>query len=218
MGRPKKGPIWLIVHADALSHVSESDQRDFEGELEGNFLDKLQCPTADDVLKALRKCFSLAYPAEHTDESYKQAVTQIGDVARVALMPLGDDVLTSLRLKPVGQPAPEAKITVHVLLFVFARKTDLDIKALHEGKPIKLLQLLPNWPGDELIIALRRILSMTHSEMYSGDQYFDMLYELRHLVSSVLLPYNELLEAIEVEPIAKPTKLKPNRSEKAAEQ
>lgn len=217
MGRPKKGPIWLIVHAAALSQVSESQHRDSDGELEDTFLDKLQCPTADDVLYALRKCFSLAYPDEHTDESYKQALTQIGNIAREALMPLGDDVLTSLRLKPVGTPPPEPKFKVHVVLFVFARKADLDIKALCEGKPVKLLQLLQHWPGDDLIIALRRILSMTFSEMYSGDQYFDTLYEIRHLVSNVLLPYNELLEAIEIEPIAKPAKLTPDRDEEQAD-
>ncbi len=217
MGRPKKGPVWLVVHADALLQVAEGENRDIEGELEGNFLDKLQCPTADGVLRALRKCFSLAYPDEHSDESFKQAVTQIGDVAREALLPVGDDVLTSLRPKPVGQPPPEPKIKVHVILFVFARKADLDIKALYEGKPIKLLQLLQHWPADELIITLRRILSMTFSEMYTGNQYCDTLYEIRHLASDVLLPYNELLEAIEVEPIAKPTKSKPDRAEKEAE-
>ena len=99
-----------------------------EGELEGNFLDKLQCPTADGVLRALRKCFSLAYPDEHSDESFKQAVTQIGDVAREALLPVGDDVLTSLRPKPVGQPPPEPKIKVHVILFVFAGRPILTSK------------------------------------------------------------------------------------------
>jgi excisionase family DNA binding protein len=35
MGRPKKGPIWLIVNADALAQVSESGKRDFEGERKG---------------------------------------------------------------------------------------------------------------------------------------------------------------------------------------
>jgi hypothetical protein len=217
MGRPKKGPIWLIVHADALAQVSESGKRDFEGELKGNFLDKLQCPTADDVLIALRRCFSLAYPDEHSDEGCKQAVARIRDVARAALMPVGDDLLTSLRLQPVGQPPPERKIKVHVFLFVFARKADLDIKALHEGKPIRLLNSLEHWPADDLIVALRRILTVTFSEMYTADQHLDALYEVRHLVANVLLPYNELLEAIEVEPIAQPTKEQPDRDEEETE-
>jgi hypothetical protein len=216
MGRPKKGPIWLIVYANALSQVAESDKRDFEGELEDNFLTKLQCPTADDVLCALRKCFSLTYPLEHSDESYKQAVNKIRDVARESLMPLGDDLLTSLHLKPVGQPPKESQIKVHVILFVFAKKADLDIKALHEGKAVRLLDLLPHWPGDQLVVALRRILTITFCEMYEGQQYQETLYEIRRLVAEVLVPYNDLLEQLEIEPIAKPTKVQIDLQEETA--
>jgi hypothetical protein len=206
MGRPKKGPVWLVVYASALSRIAESDKQDFEGELEDNLLDKLQCPTADDVLSALRKCFSLSYPGEHSDDGYKQAIANIRDIARQALMPIGDEVLESLRLKPVGQPAPEDKFKVDVLLFVFARKADLDIKAQHEGKSVRLLDLLEHWPADDLITTLRRILTISFSEMYTGDQYHDALNQMRHMIAEVLLPYNVLLEAIEVEPIAMPTK------------
>jgi hypothetical protein len=206
MGRPKKGPVWVIVYADALSQVSESDKRDFEGELEGNFLEKLQCPTADDVLRALRKCFSITYPAEHSDESYKQAVDQIRGVAREALLSLGDELLTSLHLKPVGQPPSESTIKVHVILFVFARKADLDIKAVHEGKAVRLLDLLSHWPADQLVVALRRILTMTFGEVYEGEQHLETLHEIRRLVAEVLVPYNHLLEELEIEPIAKPKK------------
>ena len=133
MGRPKKGPVWLVVHADGLLQVAEGENRDIEGELEGNFLDKLQCPTADGVLRALRKCFSLAYPDEHSDESFKQAVTQIGDVAREALLPVGDDVLTSLRLKPVGRPRQNPRSRSTLSCLSVARKADLDIKAPLRG-------------------------------------------------------------------------------------
>lgn len=217
MGRPRKGPTWLIVYADALANVSESDKRNAEGELEDNLLDKLQCPMADDVVRALRKCFSLAYPESHLDEPVKGAVEKIREVAREALMPLGDEVLTSLRLKPVGQPPKESKIKVHVLLFVLAKKADLDIKAMHEGKPVKLLSVLEHWPADKIIATLRQILSMTFEEMYEGEQYINMLYEVRRLVADTLVPYNDLLEQIEAEPIARPTKERDDSTEEIAE-
>jgi hypothetical protein len=213
MGRPKKGPVRLIVYASALSRIAESDKQNFDGELEDNLLDKLQCPTADDVLSALRKCFSLTYPDEHSDDGYKLAIANIRDTARQALMPVGDEVLESLRLKPVGQPLPEDKFKVDVLLFVFARKADLDIKALHEGKSVRLLDLLEHWPADDLIATLRRTLTISFSEMYTGDQHHDALNEIRHLIVEVLFPYNGLLEAIEVEPIALPTKKEPGQSD-----
>lgn len=60
-------------------------------------------------------------------------------------------------------------------------------------------------PGDNVVCALRKIVSDTFSEMHTEEDHERVLREIRNQIADVLPPLNELLEAIEIEPIAVPT-------------
>lgn len=58
MGRPKKKPLYLIVDAEILGSVGKERVLDLGSDPDETLLDELQCPTADEVLIALRKACS----------------------------------------------------------------------------------------------------------------------------------------------------------------
>ena len=65
-----------------------------------------------------------------------------------------------------------------------------------------LLKLFDPFPADQVVQTLREVVSDTFSEMHNEEQYGEALQRIRDRIWSILPPFNELLEEIEIEPIA----------------
>lgn len=204
MGRRRKHPVYVIVAAENLGCVGKDREVHLDSEPDDNLLDELQCPVADDVLIALRKSFSLSYPRNPFIDGLQAALTEIRRIGIEALKPI-PEVLAGIGLKPV--PAVEDDKTikkVFLFQFAFAKRDDLRIKVKYEGKERLLLNLLETFPADAVVTTLRKVVSDTFSEMHNEEDHENVLRGIREQIAAVLPPFNELLESIEIEPIAVP--------------
>jgi len=73
-----------------------------------------------------------------------------------------------------------------------------------DGAPRRLLTLIQTTPADEVIVALRKVVTLTFEEVFDYRAYAKVLFDVRRLIAAALVPCNPLLEEIEVEPVAAP--------------
>ena len=158
--------------------------------------------SGDPALIAPRKAFSLTYPDEPTLASVKGAVEQIRALCVDALKPLAA-VLTALRLKPVA-PETEDRKKTFVFKYVFCPRKEADIKVECDGALRRLLTLIQTTPADDVIVALRKVVTLTFEEVFDYRAYAKLLFDVRRLIAAALVPCNPLLEEIEVAPVAAP--------------
>jgi len=209
MARPRKRPLFLIVFTDDLCRVGDdrvlADRalEDDDNYPEVSLMDKLQCPVADEVLIALRKSFSLAFPRNPFMDGLKESMTEIRRIGAEALKPM-PEVLLGLGLRPIPQIMDDPiNHKVYVTLFAVARSADLQINVKTATRSKRLLSTIDHFPADPLIWALREVVSDTFLEMHDEDEHSKVLKDIRRKINNVLLPYNPLLEAIEIEPIGR---------------
>lgn len=195
-----KQPKFFFVFAKDMSNLVENA----DDEKEETVLDRLGCPPGDGVLRALRRAFARTYFSEDPLKPRKDAVEDIKKVAMDALQPL-EDILRKLKLTPV---APEDKQSgvVQVFKFVIIPSKEIQRKVKDEktGRKVALMEIVPNAPADAPIQALRQILKLTFSEVYTDADYQNVLADIRLMSARALLPVNWMLEEIEVEPVAIP--------------
>lgn len=154
-------------------------------------------PLGDPVLVALRESFSLTYPPRIKDVDSRKQLEQIKIVATRALRPLGP-LLTSLGLAPVGIMEEDREAAVYKTVIIPGENLP---------KTVRPEQLLP---ADPAIGALREVLSLTFSEAYDIKDFTGIFGKIRKVAAKVLVGSNEVLEFIEVEPVAMPTIFSPN--------
>ena len=77
-----------------------------------------------------------------------------------------------------------------------------------DGAQRRLLTLIQTTPADssmsEVIVALRKVVTLTFEEVFDYRAYAKLLFTVRRLIAAALVPCNPLLEEIEVEPVAAP--------------
>ena len=135
-------------------------------------------------------------------DGLQQALSEIRRIGVEALKEI-PEVLQELQLSAVpGTMADSSSRKAHVFLFSFARAADLAIQVKYEGRSRSLLKLLDPYPGDSLVRTLRAIVTDTFTETHNEDQCEEILRRIRDRVWDTLPAFNELLEEIEIEPIA----------------
>ena len=55
-----------------------------------------------------------------------------------------------------------------------------------------------------MIVALRKVVTLTFEEVFDYRAYAKPLFDVRRLIAAALVPCNPLLEEIEVAPVAAP--------------
>jgi hypothetical protein len=155
--------------------------------------DEYMFPLGDPLLIALRESFSLTYPRRLEHIESKVMLEKIRNLASDALKPVGE-ILAQLKLPPVGKFETEEGVATIFKLII---------------APVEKLapRIAPEAciPADPVVIALREVLSLSFSEAYSDQDYGVVFAKVRKLAATTLIPYNEILEDLEVEPVAMPT-------------
>ena len=192
--KPSNPQYLLVPHQAIFEAFAEKTPLSSDLELK----DELQFPLGDPILLALRESFTLTYPRRLDFIEPKEMLSRIREVAAAALKPIGD-VLTKLKLPSVGKFAQEdGAVTVFKLVIAPVEKVT---------SPLDPADFVP---ADPVIIALREVLTLSFSEAYSERDYAQVFAKVRKLASKTLIPYNEVLEYLEIEPVAKPTVFDPS--------
>jgi hypothetical protein len=133
------------------------------------------------------------------------------DIRHTAIRVLGElgPMLDLLRLPRVdGDKSFErdesAKLFKYMIVPAKELKRRVDVEG--ERKRHSLADLFQTFPADPAIQALRQVLSMTFSEATTRHQHERILEDIRFLAAEVLVPCNQILEEIEREPVAMPTR------------
>jgi hypothetical protein len=116
-----------------------------------------------------------------------------------ALKPLAA-VLIALRLKPVAPETEEDRKKSFVFKYVFCPRKEADIKVECDGSQRRLLTQIQATPADEVIVALRKVVTLTFEEVFDYRADAKLLFDVRRLIAAALVPCNPFLEEIEVEP------------------
>lgn len=165
-------------------------------------MDELQCPAADEVLVALRKAISLTYPRNPFIDGIQAALAEIRRVGVEALKRM-PEILVDLGLPPVPPITNDPVLDkAHIFKFVFARTDAINITVKAEGKRRRLLDLVGNQDGTQLLTTLRSVISETFEEAHDEDQHMAILHRIRRRIHDVLPAFNACLESIEIELIA----------------
>jgi hypothetical protein len=190
-----KAQYLFVPHEAILEAFGEKNTLTPDFEL----TDEYMFPLGDPILLALRESFTLTYPRRLDHIEPKQMLERIREVASQALKPLGD-VLAQLKLPSAGKFVEEEGVaTVFKLVIAPADKVTPRIA------PEACM------PADSVMIALREVLSLSFAEVYSDSDYAGVFAKVRNLAATTLIPYNEILEYLEIEPVAMPTILDPNQ-------
>ena len=202
MGRKRKAKGYSIVWGDAVCCVSEDRVYDPESDPEKSLMGELQCPTADDVLIALRKAFSLTFPRIPFIEGVQSALIEIRRIGVEAMKPI-PEVLTDLKLPPLPLITNDPVMKkAQVCTFMFARTSDLDITVKFGDRKRKLLDVAEHQDATLLLTTLRSVITDTFAEAHDDDQHMAILQRIRQRIQGVLPSFNACLESIEIEPIA----------------
>jgi hypothetical protein len=187
---------YLLVPHEAIFEAF-AEKQPLRGDLE--LKDELQFPLGDPILLALRESFTLTYPRRLDFIEPKEMLSRIREVAAAALKPIGD-VLTRLKLAPVGKFVQEdGAVTVFKVVIAPIEKVTTPLNPAHY------------FPADPVIVALREVLTLSFSEAYSERDYARVFAKIRKLAAKALIPYNDVLEYLEIEPVAKPKVFDPEQ-------
>jgi len=198
---PKRPKYFFVFAEDLANIVEDSDDREKKESVEQEYLG---CPIGDEVLIALRKAFTHTYFSEDQLRPRKEAVDEIRRVALDALCPLSA-ILQRLKLPAASNPNPDEKgCGVFKYVIAPAKQVRQRVKDEATGRHVPLIQLIMAEPADHTVRALRHVLKLTFSEVYTDNDYNNLLAEIRRIAADVLLPLNWMLEEIEVEPVAIP--------------
>lgn len=195
----------VLLQADALDRVVlDEDERVGDAT---TLLELLNPPIADPCLAALRRSLSLTYICD-VDISGEQTVREIRQAAIPPLGVLGE-ALVMLNLQRVDadetfQRDDSAKVFTHV----FLPRNELRRRVRIEGerRKVPLADIFEHLPADRVVRALRKVLSMTFEEATTPRQFDRMLEDIRFVCAEALFPCNSILEAMELEPVAIPTR------------
>jgi hypothetical protein len=147
-------------------------------------------------------------PSQPFIDGLQEALKEIRRICIDALRTI-PEVVEELHLKPVPPLTHEsAAAKEFVMQFCLARMADLQLKVKYEGKTRKLASLIDQRPADEVVRALREVVTNTFEEMHNEEQHEEVLRRIRQSIGSVLPAFNDLLIQIEIEPIADPSLLK----------
>jgi hypothetical protein len=201
----KKPSRLLLIAADDL-HSTVFDKQE-DDRKENTLMDKLEPPVGDSLLIALRRIFSLTYIDSTNLEKIKKAFSEIRQYAIDALEDYGP-MLSSLRLKAIKTDKENNKNKVLIFKYVVVYSRDLKFKVKMEetGQTLPMSEVTETAEADDLLIGLRKIISLTFSEIFNYRDYIASLFEIRMISSKALVPLNSWLEGIDLEPVAMPTK------------
>lgn len=189
--RPKKKAVaakyYFIPYQAVFDAYAQKKASSDELELNEEHL----YPLGDPSLEALREVFSLTYPGRMWEADSKARLEKIRDTAVGPLKELAPQ-LASLGLEAVGAPVKEGKAAIFKLVIIPSEKLPPTIK------PSELVQ------ADTIIIALRKVLTFTFSEAYEIPEFTNIFAKIRKIAALALVPYNPILEYLEIEPVAKP--------------
>jgi len=195
---------FVFVYAGDLDGVTDDPE---EGSKERkSWLDQLEAPIGDELLVALRQAFTITYRQDYAEGAAERMLAEIRKLATDALRPC-DAILRALRHKPLGADPPE-RHGAKVFKFVVASVRDLSRKVTVEDtkEKARFIDVVESAPADGALIALRKIVSLTFSEVFTKKDRRRLLWEIRHLAAEALVPLNAQLEDIEYEPVAMPTR------------
>jgi hypothetical protein len=171
-------------------------------------LEQLDPEIGDDLLIALRKIFSLTYTDRFEIKDLDKVVSRIKSLAVRALKPFAP-MLETLKQKPLKAKLTQEEMDepkIHKYCLVRRSGHRFMTKDAETDDLAPLVKLIPTADADGVLIALRKILSETFSEMFEYRDLKRSLYEIRMLAATALVPLNEWLEEIELEPVAMPSR------------
>lgn len=206
MAKKRSSPVFVVVPAFLLDCVDDKKVLDLEAveseeECRGPLSD-LETYPADDLLASLRKAFTLTFPHNPFIDGIQNALTEIKRVCIDGIKSL-PEVLETLDLKPMPFVIDDP-LEGKAMLFkhVFVESKHLRIQVKYEGKRQSLFKLVDAPHGDEVIRAIRQIVTDTFTEAHDEDQHGDILMTIRHRIWNVLPQFNDLPDECEVERIA----------------
>ncbi len=202
MGRKRTRSAYVVVEAGLLSCVDEQKNLVLDSDPDKAFADELTCPTADQLLIALRKAFSLTYPTNIFVEGQSTAIMEIRRIGVEALIHMSD-VLNDLGLPPIPRPIRERQsANCHTFQFFLIPERELHVTVKFEGRKQSLRNLVEVFPGDVLVRTLRGLVSDSFAEMHDDEQHEEVLQGMRAKLWSVLPAYNDVFRDMCIEPIA----------------
>ncbi len=133
MGRKQKTKRFSIMFANTVAHIGEDRVYVPDSAPQKTLMEQLNCPSADEVLIALRKAFSLTYPRNPFIDGVQTAVTEIRRLGVEALKRM-PEVLADLDLPPIPPVINDPILDrSQLFLFVLARTDKIDITVKVEG-------------------------------------------------------------------------------------
>ncbi len=169
-------------------------------------LELLSPPLGDPLLATLRKSLAMTYAGADLRSS-EECLRNIRAIAITTLGELGDQ-LEKLRLARIdADPSFQRGHSAQVFKYVIVATGDLRrrVTVAESGRRAALRDLIASTPADAALRALRQVLSLTFEEATTPAQHDRLLEEIRFVAAKALAPCNELLEAIEIEPVVVPT-------------
>lgn len=198
-------PTLILIYSGDLASVEDEDRKPYQPK--ESLLDKLQSPVGDGLLIALRRIFTATYDRDTTLVGLEKIIREIRHEAIEGLRGL-ERMLAALRLKPLGPGALPEDYGGTVHKFSLARSRDLPRKVKVEGeRGMRSFFELALWAdAAPLLVALRKIVSITFGELITRKGYVEAVWGIRKLAADALVPLNKWLEEIDLEPIAMPTR------------
>jgi hypothetical protein len=151
------------------------------------------CTLGDNVLAGFRSILSLSYLSRFEPGSFERQRLAIRAFALAALAPLAG-ILNDLKMPGVGPKRSTNELYIFKLVIA----------------PVRLLKSASIDPGsclpaDPAIRALRKVLSETYSEIHDVRGYTELLKRIHRISSKTLVPYQVLLEYLDIELVAEDT-------------
>lgn len=198
-------PKFVIVSISDIDSVKlDPDERTHEDQ--ETLFDLIMPPPADSCLDALRRSLSMTYASVDGRPSEEVLL----DIRRRLLKPLGTmgKELEQIGLTRVDadrsfKPDTSPQVVTHIMIEPKELKRRVRVPG-SKRKPA-LSEIFEQFPADPLLIAMRRVLTMTFGEATTPNQADRIREEIQYVAAEALVQYNPILERMEDEPVAMPS-------------
>ena len=202
----RKTSKFVLLTPDLLDCVDKDFVVNLEEQFDDGPFSEIQIFPIDDVLVALRKSFSLTYPSNPYIDDIKACLVEIRQTCVDAIKP-HPQLLEELKLSPIPFIFDDPAETKSLLFkFALVRSKDLRVRVKFEGKRQSFFKLLEATPGDQIIRAIRLVVTATFKEAHDEDQHEAILEMIRNQIWDAIGGCNDIFKELNVEPMPQAAK------------
>lgn len=196
-------PRLVLIYADDLAATQDEPG----GPEPESLLDQLDTPVGDGLLIALRRILAATYCGDTGLDELEKTTSEIRREAINGLRGMGR-MLATLRLKSLGPGELPEDHGPKVFKFCLAKTAALPRRVKVEGEAgIREFLELVRWADAKPLLAtLRKIVSVAFGELITRKAYVQAIWQIRKMAADSLVPLNDWLEEIGLEPVAMPTR------------